>query len=144
MEFFNGEKLGAALRHWNNTLRDLIEWERVNQDYTQDNYPMEIEESLDADEVGTVIDDQMVIGTIAYSSHHRNLPNGNVSLMVADALKRYNGGSYYSIEIEAPDDNSDADPTAEPDLPTWIIDKTQRRGSQQADYVQEISTTTGW
>ena len=144
VEFFNGEKLGAAQGEWNQAIQNLSAWENAHRGLTQDSYPMEIVESLNAAEVGTVIEDEMVIGTVTYSSHHRNLPAGNVNLLIADALKRYNGGSYYSLSIPSPEENDADDPTAPPSLPVWQIDKTQRRGSQQGDYIQEISTREGW
>ncbi len=144
VEFFNGEKLGAAQNAWDRALLNLATWEELNWNIAQDNYPMEIVESLNAAEVGTIIEDEMVIGTVTYSSHHRNLPAGNVNLLIADALKRYNGGSYYSLFVPAQAQDDARNPNEEPQLPTWQIDKTQRRRNQQADYVQEISTTTGW
>lgn len=138
VQFFNEEKMGAAQNTWDDALDRITDWERTNPTYTQDNYPMLIVQSLTAAEVNTTITGNMIIGLETFSSHHRNIPPGNRSLKEADALKYYNGGRYYSLNITA---NSN---TGVVTLPVWRIDKTQSRGGSEADYVLEISNANGW
>ena len=139
--FFNDEKMATALTTWGNALARVEEWEDRNPQFAQDNYPMVIDQSLNQNEVGSTLTGNMAIGAEIFSSHHRNLPAGNRSLIEADALKFYNGGRYYSLEIPQMPNPPNVAP---PSLPIWHIDKTQPRGGVQADYVQEISSRNGW
>lgn len=135
IEFFNRAKLSEANNHWNDALEKVSKWEQRNPQLIQEVYPMLIKESTNSTEVGTIVT-TIIAGNDYYRETFTSDPtpeNEQRTLRDADAIKRYNGGSYFSIYIPSSIDDDNL-------IPHWEIHKV----GNGRDYVNDVCGQRGW
>ena len=126
-------KLTKAQESWNSQLENLEEWLKSHK--ALDSYPMKIESSTIDSEKGKVVD-EIIAGSGSNTEtivSEENPQGNNRSLIEADAIRRYNGGTYVN-KLYVPKPKSD-------ETPTWIITK---KNSSNLDYVNEVCGKQGW
>lgn len=128
-------KLNDANEKWNDKLsmKKMKDW--LTEHDALSSYPMKIESSTIDSEIGNEVDEIIAgSGSNTETIVSEESPQGNNrSLIEADAIRRYNGGTYVD-KLNVPDPKSDG-------KPTWSITKTNTYG---LDYVNEVCGKQGW
>jgi hypothetical protein len=134
LQLFNN-KLNDANEKWNDKLsmKKMKDW--LTEHDALSSYPMKIESSTIDSEIGNEVDEIIAgSGSNTETIVSEESPQGNNrSLIEADAIRRYNGGTYVD-KLNVPDSKSDG-------KPTWSITKTNTYG---LDYVNEVCGKQGW
>lgn len=128
-------KLNEARDKWNKQLfkKEMKDW--LNEHEASSSYSMKIESSTVASEKGTIVD-EIIAGSGSNTEtivSEENPQGNNRSLIEADAIRRYNGGTYVNkLYVPKPESG---------ETPTWIITK---KNSSNLDYVNEVCGKQGW